>query len=201
MTREPVTRLLAVLLPAALLLVPAPAHAEKVVTHDAAGDAVVVGWHADEDAELPPTPDPSPADIVRTAAAHGERRLAVTVHLRDLAGAQEHSTNILLRTPADTFRLEVEKKEARRVRTTLMRDWETTDCRALRARFDVGADTVEVSVPTACLSSPRWVRLGVKAFAPLPMTDPAVLASTVDDGHRDSVRLRSTGLGPRIHRG
>jgi len=201
MTRHPATRLLALLLPAALLLVPSPAHAEKVVTHDAAGDAVVVGWLADEDAELPPTPDPSPADIVGTVAAHGERRLAVAVHFRDLAGVEEHSTDILVRTPAGTFRLEVEKKEGRRARTTLTRDWETTDCRALRARFDVGADAVEVSVPTACLSSPRWVRLGVKAFAPLPMTDPAVLASTVDDGHRGTVRLRSTGLGPRIHRG
>lgn len=201
MTHHPATRLLAVLLPAALLLLPSPAHAEKVVTHDAAGDAVVVGWLADDDSELPPTPDPSPADIVRTVAAHGERRLAVTVHFRDLAGVQEHSTSIVVRTPSGDYRVEVEKKEGRRARATLMRRWETADCRALRARFDGGADVVAVSVPTACLSSPRWVRLGVKAFAPLPTTDPAVLASTVDDGHRDTVRLRSTGWGPRIHRG
>ncbi|WP_210438402.1 hypothetical protein [Nocardioides xinjiangensis] len=58
-----------------------------------------------------------------------------------------------------------------------------------------------MSVPTACLSSPRWVRLGVTASSPLPTTDLAVLASTVDDGHRETVRPRSTGTGPRIRRG
>lgn len=63
-------RLVALLVPA-VLLGPAAAHAERVVTHDPVGDAGVLGWVADEDAELPPTPDPSPADIVRTAPRTG----------------------------------------------------------------------------------------------------------------------------------
>ena len=58
-----------------------------------------------------------------------------------------------------------------------------------------------MSVPTACLSSPRWVRLGIKAFAPLPATDPAVLASTVDDGHSDTFRVVGVTTGPRVRRG
>src|SRR5689334_43987 len=92
-------RLVALLLPA-LLLAPAAAHAERVVTDDAVGDADVVGWLADEDAELPPTPDPSPADIARTVAAHGVRRLSVTVRFVELAGAQDHGMQVLVRTPA-----------------------------------------------------------------------------------------------------
>ncbi len=200
MTHHLATRLLAVLLPAALLLVPSPAHSEKIVTHDAVGDAVVVGWLADDEAELPPTPDPSPADIVRTIAAHGERRLAVAVHFRDLTGGRERSMRVLVRTPSGSFHLEVRTK-GRRTRTTLDRRGEPLGCRGLRARVDVGADVVAVSVPTACLASPRWVRLGVTAFAPLRTTDPAVLASAVDDGHRDTVRLTSVGTGPRIRRG
>lgn len=190
----------ALLAPVALLL-PTAAHAEKVVTEDPAGDAVVVGWLADDDAELPPPPDPSPADVVRTVGAHGKNRLAVTVHFRDLAGVQQHSTRILVRTGAGSFHLEVKAEEGRRTRASLARRGEPIDCRGLRARLDASGDLVAASVPTACLSSPRWVRLGVKAFAPLPTTDPAVLASTVDDGHRDTVRLMSTGTGPRIHRG
>ena len=83
-------RLVALLFPA-VLLAPAAAHAERVVTHDPAGDAGVLGWLADEDAELPATPDPSPADIVRTVAAHGDRRLSITVHLTELAGVREHA--------------------------------------------------------------------------------------------------------------
>lgn len=200
MTRHPATRLLALLLPAALLLLPAAAQAEKVVTQDAVGDAGVAGWLAEEDAELPPPPDPSPADIVRTVAAHGETRLAITVHFRDLAGVREHSTRVVVRTPASSFRLAVQAAEGR-TRTTFEQRGEPLDCRGLRARFDAGADVVAVSVPTACLSSPRWVRVGVIAAAPLPMTDPAVLASTIDDGHRDTVRLRSIGTGPRVRRG
>lgn len=196
------SHLLALVVPALLLfLAPLPAHAEKVVTHDAEGDASVVGWLADEDAELPPTPDPSPADIVRTVAAHGDRRLSITVHLTELAGVRDHSIQVLVRTPSGAYRVEVEKKEGRRARTTLTRRWQPVDCRALGARYDTGADAVAVSVPTACLSSPRWVRLGIKAFAPLATTDPAVLASTVDDGHSDSLRLLEVSTGPRIHRG
>lgn len=200
MTHHLRTRLLAVLLPATLLLVPSPAHAEKVVTLDATGDAVVVGWLADDEAELPPTPDPSPADIVRTVAAHGERRLAVAVHFRDLAGLREHSVRVLVRTPSGPFHLAV-RTTGRRTRATLDRRGEPLGCRGLRARVDAGADVTEVSVPTACLASPRWVRLGVTAFAPLATTDPAVLASAVDDGHRGTVRPTSVGTGPRIRRG
>jgi hypothetical protein len=198
--RLPALLLPALLLPAVILLVPSAAHAEKVVTHDAAGDAGVVGWLAEEDAELPPVTDPSPADVVRTVAAHGETRLSIAVHFLDLAGVREHSTRFLVRTPAGSFSLDVRAK-GRRTRTTLTQRDHQVDCRALRARFDAAADVVAVSVPTACLSSPRWVRLGVTAFAPLPVTDPAVLASTVDDGHRDTLRLSSVGTGPRIRRG
>lgn len=201
MTHRLGTRLLAVLLPATALLIPGAAHAEKVVTEDPAGDTVVVGFVVDDDAELPQPPDPSPADIVRTVGAFGTNRLAITVHFRDLAGVQEHSTRLLVRTGTGSFHVEVEAKEGRRTRARLVGRGPAIDCRALRARLDRGGDLLAVSVSTACLSSPRWVRLGVTAFSPLPMTDPAVLASTVDDGHRETVRPRSTGTGPRIHRG
>jgi hypothetical protein len=193
-------RLIALLVPA-VLLAPAAAHAERVVTHDPVGDAGVLGWIADEDSELPPTPDPSPADVVRTVAAHGDRRLGITVHFAELAGVREHSLQVLVRTPSGAYRLEVEKKDGRRVRTTITRRWEQVDCRGLRARYDTGADAVAVSVPTACLSSPGWVRLGIKAFAPLPMTDPAVMSSTVDDGHSDTYQVTRVSTGPRIRRG
>ncbi|MCY4727888.1 hypothetical protein NYO98_16500 [Nocardioides sp. STR2] len=193
-------RLVALVVPLALLA-PTGAHAEKVVTHDPAGDAGVVGFVAEEDAELPPTPDPSPADIVRTVAAHGDRRLSITVHFTELAGVREHSIQVLIRTPSGAYRVEVEKDEGRRARTTITRRREPVGCPALRARYDTGADTAAVSVPTACLSSPRWVRLGLKAFAPLPADDPAVLASTVDDGHSDTYRVFRVAVGPRIRRG
>ena len=126
-------RLVALLVPA-VLLAPAAAHAERVVTHDPAGDAGVLGWLADEDAGLPTTPDPSPADIVRTVAAHGDRRLSITVHLTELAGVREHAVQVLVRTPSGAYRVDVDKREGRRVRTTITRRWEPVGCPALRAR-------------------------------------------------------------------
>ncbi|GAA5123642.1 hypothetical protein GCM10023339_43840 [Alloalcanivorax gelatiniphagus] len=195
------TRSVMALLPAALLLVPTAAQAEKVVTEDAAGDTVVVGFVADDDAELPPPPDPSPADIIRTVGAHGENRLAVTVHFSELAGVREHSTRLLVRTGAGEFHLQVRAKEGRRTATELVGPEGAIDCRALRARLDRSEDLLAVSVPTTCLSSPRWVELGVMAFSPLPMSDPAVLASAVDDGHRETVSPRRAATGPRIRRG
>ena len=126
-------RLVALIVPAALLA-PVAAHAEKVVTHDPAGDATVVGWLAEEDAELPPVPDPSPADIVRTIAAHGDRRVSITVHFAELAGVRDHSMQVLVRTPSGAYRVDLDKEEGRRVRTTITRRWEPIDCRALGAR-------------------------------------------------------------------
>ena len=108
---------------------------------------------------------------------------------------------VLVRTPSGAYRVEVEKEEGRRARATITRRGQQVDCHALGARYDAGADVVAVSVPTACLSSPRWVRLGIKAFAPLATTDPAVLASTVDDGHSDTFRVLRVSTGPRIRRG
>ena len=125
---------LAALLAASAVLLPVAAHAEKVVTHDPVGDVDVVGWLADEDAELPPTPDPSPADIVRTVAAHGDRRLNITVHFAELAGVRDHSMQVLVRTPSGAYRVEVEKEEGRRARATFAQRGKQVDCHALSAR-------------------------------------------------------------------
>ena len=59
---------------------------------------------------------------------------------------------------------------------------------------------VTVSLPTACLESPRWVRVGVGLVslevAPTP-TDPDALGVFADDGHRDgTVRDKSVDKGP-----
>ncbi len=90
-------RLLAALLPAAILLSGA-ASAETVVTEDGAGDAEAYDYGF----ELVAAPPEASVDIIRTVAAFGERRLAVTVHVRALEGRVRHGVRVRIRTPRDT---------------------------------------------------------------------------------------------------
>ena len=199
-------RLVAVLLPAVLLL-PAAAHAEKVVTEDAIGDVQAYSAEtiAGGDLVLVPAPDEPSPDILRSVAAHGDRRLSVTVHFRDLVLTGFHSTLIRVFTPGGSrFDISVDKDPGSRADASLASQQGDSTCRGLRAELDRAADLVAVSVPTSCLGAPRWVRLGVGAFAiseSAEASDPDSFTVLIDDGHRDVVRETSIGKGPRIHRG
>lgn len=194
-------RVVAALVPAVLLLA-APAHAEKVVTDDAVGDVQQADLFAD-DLEFLPAPDEGSTDIVRTVAAYGTTRVAVTVHFRDLLNTRYQETYVELRTPRDAFYVVASKEPGSRVRTLMAhRRGADAYCRGLRVRFDGGADTVSLSIPAACLDDPRWVQLGVAAvgFALFPQ-EATTAPFYGDDGHRGTIRDTSLGKGPRIHRG
>lgn len=194
-------RLAALLAPAALLL-PAVSHAETVVTEDPAGDARA--WTAFQEFQFVPAPQEASADVANTAAAYGQRRLSVAVHLRDLEVRPRHETLLTTWTPRATFDLTARRLSAQRA--TVSRAPERGDsfgCRGLGVTYDGAADIVTLSVPARCIGAPRWVRLGVKFTAsakaePKPQTMAIYFA---DDGHRGGYRERSVAAGPRIRRG
>lgn len=194
-------RLAAFLAPAALML-PAAAHAETVVTKDPAGDARA--WTYYQEFQFVPAPEEASVDVVRTAAALGQRRLSVAVHLRDLEVRASHTTLVRIWTPRGTFDVAAERLSARRATVTLARQrGDELTCRDLSVVHDGGADTVALSVPARCIGSPRWVRLGVRVTAtpvaaPKPQTTTIYLA---DDGHRGGYRENGIAKGPRIRRG
>jgi hypothetical protein len=194
-------RLAALLAPAALML-PVVAHAETVVTEDPAGDAWA--WTYYQEFQFVPAPEEAAVDVVRTAAALGQRRLSVAVHLRDLEVRPRHGTSVRIWTPRGTFDVAAGRLSARRATVSLAgQRGDGLTCRGLSVAYDGAADTVALSVPARCIGSPRWVRLGVEVTAspqaaPRPQTTTIYLA---DDGHRGGYRENGIAKGPRIRRG
>ena len=201
MTHRVGTRLVALALPVVALLAPSIAHAEKVVTRDAAGDVVQLIQNEDGSTETIAAPDYAGADIVRTVVDHRSARLRVSVRFRELRRDSWHFTVIRVLTPRGKFDLLVERPGGKPI-VSLTRGKKDVDCRGLKARVDRGTRSVTASLPTACLDTPRWVQVGVGAIAldgdPL---SPDLLAAYADDGHRDGdIRESSIAKGPKVRR-
>lgn len=193
---------LAALLAPVVLLLPTASHAETVVTEDAVGDARA--WTYFQEFQFVPAPEEASVDVVRTAAALGQRRLSIAVHIRDLEVRPRHGTLLRIWTPRGTFDVAAERLSARRATVSLARQrGDELRCRDLSVAYDGAADTVALSVPARCIGSPRWVRLGVEVTAS-PEADLAAQTATVflvDDAHRGAPGSNSVGKGPRIRRG
>lgn len=213
------TRLLAVLVPS-VLLVPAAAHAEQAVFDDASGDVkapnLVTIFGDDDEAPLfVDTPAETSTDIVRTTVDHASKRLTLTVQFRDLVDTTDHSVQFPILTPRARYVLNVvavgDRTEAQLdlVRFIGKGTYHSNrdplqPCRAVRARYDVAADTLTASAPTACLGAQKWVQVGVLAnrFKITPLEDGSVnLAGFVDDGFRGGMGANSLGRSPKVRRG
>lgn len=184
------------------LLAPAAAHAERVVTNDAVGDAEA--WTYEQDLQLVPAPQEATADITRTVAALGNRQLRVTIHFRDLEARPRHDMVLRIRTPHTTFDVIAERRLASQPTAELTNpEDDPFACRHLDVGYDGRADVVSVSVPTRCIGSPLWVRVGVKASAtPAADSNPqTAVVSYFDDALRDGGTGRTVRLGERIRRG
>jgi len=194
-------RLLAALLPAALLL-PAAAHADQVTVDDAVGDAKAVNMalafgelfdgSTAEGPFLLDAPAETSTDVVRTTIDHARKRLTLTVQFRDLVAATGRSVEFRIITPAGRYALGVQEMAGRtrsdlyplgrRDSSVVVSDDGTvtvtvTDepkpCRTVRARYDMVADTLTASAPTSCLGSPKWVQVsaGVSRTQVTPQPD------------------------------
>lgn len=215
------TRLVAVLVPVALLL-PAAAHAEQVTVDDAVSDAKALNFGSDMGGLLfgtggddgPPfldAPAETATDITRTTIRHA-KRVSITVHFRDLAETAEYSVNIGIRTPDQRFDV-FAARSADGVRDTELFPSLVIDesvpgrprpCRSVRGRYDVVAETVTVSFPAVCVGKPRWIQIEVGAarLQVTPLGDGSVnLAGWADDAFRSSLSENSMGRSPKVRRG
>lgn len=200
MTPRRGARLLVGLLAASALLPSAAAHAERVVVADSVADAEA--WVSGAELELVPAPQEVSVDIVRTTVSWGKRRLDVLVRFEDLQQRSHHGTLARIRTPGKTFDLVGSREGSARptIELTSPRD-DVFACQGLRIRWDGAADVVRLSVRTACLGSPRWVRVGVKAAAAPAADADAMVVLFADDARRDGRADSNVALGPRISRG
>ena len=162
-------RLLAALLPAAALL-PGAAHAEKVVTEDPVGDAhsLTIDWEGGAPSAFVPAPDETSVDVVRTVASPW--REASEGHRAGSRPPRRATSGDLPRRggrhpgPFLTA-LELSKVPGHRLSTMTSgaagETWSTV-ARPCGAGWIARRTRLEVSLPTACLGTPRWVRLGVQ---------------------------------------
>jgi hypothetical protein len=198
-------RLVVALAPAVLLL-PAAAHAEKLVTEDAVADVVTVGPTEEGQgdlANLVPTPDNLTVDVVRTVVDHDARRLRVRVDLRDLGRDRQYFAVLKVRTPAGTFEVETENL-GRRPEADLTRRGRRVECPQLRTVSDRASSRATVTVPASCLADPRWVRVGVGVAVLTTATNAGGVEEVVvlaDDAHRAGDVRDQVALGPRVRRG
>lgn len=221
MSSRPLARLAAVLLPAVLLL-PVAAHAEKVVTEDGVGDARAINL-ADaglfgEGGDGPlflDAPDETSVDITSTTITHAKKRLTVAVQFRDLAVTDGHSVDLRIFTPKGRYALYAALTPGGRAEADFYPEvvgMSSDDalssapkpCRTVRARYDLAADLVTVSVPTACLDTPKWVQvaLGASRLSVTPIGDGSInLAGYADDGFRAGLSENSRGRSPKVRRG
>ena len=226
MTSRVGARLAALLVPAALLL-PAAAHAQTASFDDATTDAKAVNvgvalgelfnGTAAEGPYFLDAPAETSTDIVRTTIDHAEKRLTLTVQFRP-ADAADHSVDFRIVTPQrGRYTLLVGMSGGNRARADLFPSLgvvtvidgdkpgpSTKPCRTVRARYDLEADTLTASAPTACLGTPSWVQVSALAsrFKVTPVADgSANLAAYADDAFRGGLSTRSLGRSPRVRRG
>jgi hypothetical protein len=218
-------RLLALALPVALLA-PAAAHARSLTIGDSTGDAkavnlagILLGIDTTDTPPLVDAPAESSVDVVQTTIDHAEKRLTLTVQFRDLVDTEEHSVEFRIFTRKARYDLTAGMSDGRavaqlspgRASTVVVDDGGTISvgpdpkpCRTVRARYDLAADTLTASVPTACLGAPKWVQVaaGVSRFKVTPLDDGSVnLAGYIDDAFRGGVSFESLGRSPKVRRG
>lgn len=211
MTARHLAPLLAIVLSAGLVVSGPAAHADRSVTEDAAADVLVVSFDESgdgtEDFSTAPAPDQTTVDITRTVVQHRTDRLSVTVRYRDLELRRDpfHFTSVRVVTPAAGYTLDVQNLTGRRGAAELRRGSRVVECRGLRWSMDEDTDRVTVSVPTACLAAPRWVRVGVAAIeldSGLLSEESGEMQVFGDDGHRDGrISQRSIAKGPKVFAG
>lgn len=214
-------RLAALLVPATLLL-PAAAHAETVTVDDPAGDAKALNLASElgafffgggDDAQpyFLDAPNEVATDVTRTTVTHA-KRVTVTTHFRDLVDGTEHSVGMRVLTPRGRFDLSVGRSADGRgfadlapaIVVTESGDVRPRECRSVRGRYDLAAETVTVSFPAACINAPRWVQVstGASRFQLTPVGDGSVnIAGFADDAFRSSLSENSMGRSPKVRRG
>ena len=232
MTRRLGLRLLALTAPLALMA-PVAGHAASITVEDRAGDAKAVhmavalggllNGSTEEGPLLLDAPAETSADVVRTTIDHSRKRLTLTVQLRDLVDTDGHSVEFRIFTPEGRYALTAGVVDGRTMADlspigggggsvvvsedgtiTITEGPVAKPCRTVRARYDVGADTLTASAPTSCLGSPKWVQVaaGLSRTQVTPQPDgSANVAAYVDDPFRSRVSFGSLGRSPKVRRG
>jgi hypothetical protein len=184
-------------------LLPSTAYAERVVTRDPAGDALVTS-EVDGVEQSAVAPEQRTLDIVRTVVDHRSDVVLVRVQFRRLATDPLMFIGTRLRLPRGKVDVLVEHLGGKPIVSGAAHGSREIDCPGLEAHVQRSTRSTVLSVPTACLGDARWVRVGVVAYGvDLDQEDGArVSGAYSDDAHRDGTfDVDKPALGPKARRG
>jgi hypothetical protein len=158
--------LVATTLAATSVLPAAPALAESVTIADGTSDA----WEQHQDpetGEITYTEAGSPmnSDVTKVVAKHTARTVVIRTYFQNLRNNELGVVvGAKIRTNEGVKRLALALKEdGRRADAVLLGRTSAVRCQGLRQDIDWAGDRVDLAVPRACLSKPRWVQVVVSA--------------------------------------
>jgi hypothetical protein len=195
-------RLAFVVLPLVALL-PSTAYAERVVTRDPAGDALVTS-EVEGVEQSTIAPDQRTLDIVRTVVDHRAEVVLVRVQFRRLATDPFIFVGTRLKLPRGKVDVFVEHLGGKPIVSGVANGGREIDCPGLKADVYRSTRSTTLSVPTSCLGDARWVRVGVVAYGlDLDQVNDAEVGGVhSDDAHRDGTfDVKKPALGPMVRRG
>ncbi|HXH80626.1 hypothetical protein [Nocardioides sp.] len=211
MSHRTAVRLLSAILPLSAVLVALPAaHAERVVSRDATGDA---SRFVESDLAVPEpvepefvvAPEHEAIDITRTVVDHRAARLRVTVGYRNLSRNFHHTQFVRVRTPDKKFDIMVERLGGPAFPLLVAGRGNLVGCVGMDASVDPSTDRIALTVPTSCLEDPRWVSVGVGAFGMNRRemaADPENFEVFIDDANAlGPFKDEDLRMGPKVHRG
>lgn len=178
---------------AVLTAVGAPAHADTWFARDTARDVVKLDAGDDDVSKATPAPRRREGDVLALRVSHDERRVRAALvydRLTRPTGGKQVVHVLSLRTSkgvdVDTILL-TDRSD---------RQGELVDrpCRGVATRVDYAADRVVFNIPSRCLGSPRWVRVGGGVGTMLGER------LYVDDALLDGRIRDEMALGPRVPR-
>ncbi len=195
-------RLAVAVLPLVAFL-PSTAYAERVVTLDPAGDAVVTS-EVEGVEQSDAAPDQRSLDIVRTVVDHRPEVVRVRAQFRKFAKDPFMFVGTRLKLPRGKVDVFVEYLGGKPIVSGVAKGPKEIDCPGLKVDRQRSTRSTTLSVPTSCLGDPRWVRVGVVAFGvDLDQGDDAQARGVYsDDAHRDGTfDVENPALGPKVRRG
>jgi hypothetical protein len=151
------------------LSLPASAHAERVVHHDARGD-LTYSWYDAETGEsgTEPAPGAQTGDVTRTAVRHRTSNVFILVTFADLRRDDASSGHFLRVVTNEGARrnvmIDVSAQQPQGVMSMYKDNGARLTCRGLGRHIDYSDETIRFEVPRSCLGSPRWVRVGFNTF-------------------------------------
>lgn len=185
-----------------LVVTASPAHAAVHRHTDRAGDVrqFVCEDMFDESSCVESSSPALEPDITSTAIRHERANVVVRIKQRDIsrAGVRVHSLRIItnegITRYVDAFAFPGSAQLEKEITNRNGRD---VSCSRLRASMDLTANMVTITIPRSCMSYPRWVRVGMGAFA--VSTDGKTVKA--DDAFLTGRVADRLVLSPRVSRG